>query len=129
MRRIRTAAETRKVPHIDGGNAVGQKLFAHRENVRRIVPKETGSLCSTLGPIKEVRSVHGNVDLVEAEGNQNFVYLRGANGPNVVDRVGLVGAMEKFWCFSAAAIERLIFIKIEINAPETEALALRQIDI
>ncbi len=73
--------------------------------------------------------VHGDVDAVLAVGKQNLVYFRRADGPHVINRVGLIGAVEVFRGFVGAAIKRLIFPKREVHAAKPEALFLGEIDI
>ena len=87
-----------KLGHVDGGDA-GRDQLALREDV--------GIVDAHGGAVQEVGRVHRDVDVVEADRGQQFVDLGRADGPHVVQRVGLVGAVEDTsasgWCRRPAA--------------------------
>src|SRR5207245_9294074 len=99
VRRIRSAAELGERAYIHGRDTRGDQ-FSLRKDVWVI---DSGN-----GPIKEVRGVNGNVDVVQTGGEQDLVDLRRADGPDVIQRVGLVGAVERLRRTIGAAVERLI---------------------
>src|SRR4029077_10493687 len=85
--------------HVYGRDTIGD-LFAGRENIR-VVEADSGT-------VQEILLIHRDVDLVETKGEQNLIYLGRANGPHMVDRVGLIGTIEEFRRFIRAAVKRLI---------------------
>ena len=89
-------------------------FFSGRENV--------GIVETDGGAVQEMRLIDRNVDIVELNGQQNFVDFGRADGPHVIDRVGLIGAIEILWRFIGAAVKRLVLPKGEIYATQAEAL-------
>src|SRR5882762_6657851 len=119
-RGMRPAAEPGEVSHIDGWNAVRDQLSL-RKNVR--VAEADG------GAVKKMSLIDGDAYDVQADGCQDFIHFRWADGPHVVDGVGLVGAIEVFWRFVCTAIERLVLPKSEVHATEAEPLLLGEVDV
>src|SRR6267378_3852011 len=120
VRGIRPAAQPGEVSHIHGWDAVRDQLSL-RKYIRVVE--------ANLGAVKEIRLIDGDAYDVQAAGCQDFIHFRWANGPHVVDGVGLVGAIKVFWRFIGAAIERLVLPKSEVHATEAEPLLLGEIDV
>ena len=120
VRRIRSAAELGERAYVHGRDTRGDQ-FSLRKDVWVI---DSGN-----GPIKEVRGVNGNVDVVQTGGEQDLVDLRRADGPDVIQRVGLVGAVEKLRRTIGVAVERLIFEIGKIHAAELKPLLVRQVHV
>jgi len=51
-----------------------------------------------------MRLIDRNMDVVETEREENFVDFCRTNGPNVIERVGLIGAIEELGSFIGAAV-------------------------
>src|SRR4029077_8001270 len=120
VRRIWAAAQSGKRGHIDCRNASGNQL-ALRENV--------GIVQACGSAVQEMRLIDWDMNLVEAEGEQNFVHLCGANGPHMIKGVGLIGAIEEFGRLIGATVQGLIFPEGEIDAAKAQALIVGQIDV
>src|SRR4029077_20763388 len=76
-----------------------------------------------------MRLIHRNVDLIQAEGEQHLIYLGGTDGPDMVEGVGLIGAIEEFGRLVGAAIERLVLMEGEIHTQEAKTRLIGQIEI
>ena len=129
MRRVRPTVQGREVRHIDRRNAGGKQLFASRENVRVVEAEESRTLRGAFCAIQKVCSINGDIDLVQAKGEQDLVHLVRAEGPDVVDGVGLIWAIKVFRSFVGVAVKRLILPESEIRTPELKALLAAQIEI
>ena len=70
--------------------------------------------------------VHWDVDVVQAEGQQDLIYLARADGPNVVNGIRLVGTIEVLGGFIGTAIQRMVLLKSEVYAAEPQALVFGQ---
>src|SRR6202158_4232566 len=90
VRGIGSSAEWRERRHIHRRNAVGNQ-FAIRKYVRVVEVTGYQRPSARLGALEKVRGVDRDLDHVLAGGDQDLVNLGGADGPDVVERAGLVG--------------------------------------
>ncbi len=110
VRRVRSAAKAIKGRNGNSRNFSGDVL-TYREDVREV---DTERTAIEPGQIR----VHGDIDVVNADGRTSFVNQSGADGVSPAESVGLVGTMEVFASQPGALVERLIFIVREICAAE-----------
>ncbi len=62
--------------------------------------------------------IHGNVDLIQAEGEQHLIYFGGTDGPDMIEGIGLIGAIEEFGRLVGATVKGLVLMEGEINTAE-----------
>ena len=60
---------------------------------------------------------------------QKLVNLGGADRPSVVERIGIIGAIEILGRFVGAAVQRLVFEESEVHSAKPNALILGQVQI
>src|SRR5256884_5138300 len=63
------------------------------------ISEESRTLRGAFCAIQKVCSINGDIDLVQAKGEQDLVHLVRAEGPDVVDGVGLIWAIKVFRSF------------------------------
>src|SRR5579872_4001020 len=76
-----------------------------------------------------MRLVYRNVHIVQAYRGDQFVYFVRAQGPNVIERIGLVGTVEIFGRLGRRTVERLELEVGVIVAAELQALRVGEIDV
>src|SRR5260370_15018479 len=117
MRGIRPTAQARHMVNINGWDAGGDELPL-REYI--------GIVEAHGGAVQKTWLIERDVDIVLAGGQQNLIHLGGADGPHVVDGVGLVGAVEELGRFVGAAVQGLVFPKTVVQPAEPERLLFGQ---
>jgi len=96
-------------------------LFSSGEDVR-VIEADGGT-------VKKTSLIDGDVNDVQAGRCQNLIHFRGADGPNMVERVGLIGAIKELGSFVGATIQRLILPKREIYATEAKTLLISEVQV
>ena len=74
-----------------------------------------------------MRAIDGNLHDILAGRDQDFINLRRADGPHIVNRAGLIGAVKKLRRAIRIAIQRLILQVGEIYGTEPEMVLFSQV--
>src|SRR6266850_1711643 len=128
VRGIGAATQPREVGHVHGWYA-RRNQFPLREYVRVIEIAGYCRLRACLGAVEKVRRVDGYPYDVLACGDQHLIDLTRADGPYIVQRASLVGAIEKFRRAVRIAVKRLVLQIGEIRRAEPQPVLLRHVHI
>ena len=128
MRRIRPPAQLREVGNIYGGNAVGNELSVAKD-IGIVEAARYSRLRACPCSIEKMSRIDWDAHHILASRDQELVNCSRADGPHVIQRVGLVRSIKKFWSSIGVSVERLVF-KIRVLLPaKREPLLGRYIDI
>src|SRR5207244_3164924 len=127
VRRIGPTAESRKTRHGDGGNTSRDQLRVRKYVLIQVAGH--GGAVASLRAIEKVLRVNRDLDDVLARSDEEFIHLARADRPNVVDRSGSVGAIEKFRCSVGVSIQWLVFEIVVIGGSKPQVMPIRRIDV
>ncbi len=118
--RIRPAVQPVQTGDVRGGDTVRDQL-ALREDVWIVDAR--------CGAVEEVRGIDRDVNVVETDRCESFVHQVRADGPDVIERVGLIRPVEVLRRLGGRAVQRLIFEERVVVAAELQTLLVGEVHI